>query len=443
MAGGRDILRKGKWRFAAKGGKLLTLALSIALLNGCAGSRQCANGPKLASINIVDRNGLSETISNSDRIVQYERVNFTAPQPYQKVMRVYKRRANGDIEAVITTYHENGQVKQLLELLNNRAYGKYSEWYENGELKVDARVIGGVGDVGPSDQKSWIFDGSCRAYSEEGALEAEVFYAKGSLEGMTRHYHPNGAIWKLIPYERNLIEGCEETYLSDGTLLQTAEYRGGKREGLSMRYWQEGSIAAEEIYRDGKLESGRYSDASGREVAGVKRGEGFRALFGRSSLAELHEIHGGELSGEVQLFGEGGRLFNSYQVRNGRKHGEEIEYFESGERDGRPLPKLSISWYEGVMQGPVKSFYPSGLQESQREMSKNQKNGLLTAWYEDGSLMLIEEYEQERLVSGKYFKMGQKMPISKVRDGTGTATLFDSEGSYLQKVNYIKGVPTL
>lgn len=433
-----------KVKFRAVGRTIIpTTLLLSSLLFGCGRGRPLPYTPRLVSINIVDRNGLSETVSNNDRIKQYERVNFISPQPYQKVMRVYNRRPNGDIEAVITTYHENGQVKQLLELLNNRAFGRYNEWYENGQLKIDALVIGGIGDVGPSDQKSWLFDGVCRAYSEKGALEAEVFYDKGSLEGVTKHYHPNGMLWKAIPYVKDKIEGKEEIYLSNGQLLQTTEYRGGEKEGLSLRYWGEEAIAAQELYNSGKLMQGEYFDSRGRKVASIEKGEGFRALFGVCEVAELHEYHGGELHGEVQLFTEEGKLFNSYQVVKGRKHGEEVEYYDGRREESRPLPKISISWYEGVMQGSVKSWYSNGNMESQREMSKNQKNGLLTAWYEDGSLMLVEEYEQDRLTSGKYFRKGEKMPISKVLDGTGVATLFDSEGNYLYKVNYLKGTPSL
>ncbi len=39
----------------------------------------------LSSINIIDRNGISETVSSKDRLKKYEEVDWLAPQPYEKV----------------------------------------------------------------------------------------------------------------------------------------------------------------------------------------------------------------------------------------------------------------------------------------------------------------------------------------------------------------------
>ena len=88
--------------------------------------------PVLISINIIDRNGLNETITYKDRLEKYVNVDFLCPQPYQKVLRVYKRDCIGDSQSFITTYYDNGQPKQYLEAINNRAFGLYQEWYENG-----------------------------------------------------------------------------------------------------------------------------------------------------------------------------------------------------------------------------------------------------------------------------------------------------------------------
>ncbi|MDB6080760.1 MAG: hypothetical protein JWO53_32, partial [Chlamydiia bacterium] len=41
----------------------------------------------LISVNVIDRNGLSETIGSKDRLKQYENINFLTSQSYQKVLR--------------------------------------------------------------------------------------------------------------------------------------------------------------------------------------------------------------------------------------------------------------------------------------------------------------------------------------------------------------------
>ena len=98
------------------------------VLSGCGGPYTgFRDRNSLACINIIDQNGLSETFQTQDRLVQYGKVDFLAPQSYRKVMRIYKRDHKGSIRAVITGYHPNGQIKQYLEIMNNAANGAYHE----------------------------------------------------------------------------------------------------------------------------------------------------------------------------------------------------------------------------------------------------------------------------------------------------------------------------
>jgi hypothetical protein len=53
----------------------------------------------------------------------------------------------------------------------------------------------------------------------------------------------------------------------------------------------------------------------------------------------------------------------------------------------------------------------------------------------------MEEYEEDRLVGGQYFKKNQKEPISVIFNGNGTATLYDEQGIFLRKIQYVKSKP--
>jgi antitoxin component YwqK of YwqJK toxin-antitoxin module len=100
-----------------------------------------------------------------------------------------------------------------------------------------------------------------------------------------------------------------------------------------------------------------------------------------------------------------------------------------------------LTWYEGKIQGLVKTWYPNGIQESQREMSNNMKNGIATAWYRDGNMMLLEEYRQDRLLRGEYYSPAERYPISTIKEGSGIATLYNADGTFLQRVTYRNGEP--
>lgn len=55
--------------------------------------------------------------------------------------------------------------------------------------------------------------------------------------------------------------------------------------------------------------------------------------------------------------------------------------------------------------------------------------------------MLVEEYENTKLMTGSYYKKNQSAPVSTIFNGNGTATLYDDEGIFLRKVTYVKGKP--
>jgi antitoxin component YwqK of YwqJK toxin-antitoxin module len=424
----------------------LLYLFSFLFLSACAGQRDPMGADTLASISIVDRNGMTETISTPERLRQYEKTDFLCNQTHQKVLRVFARDDDGGVRSELTNYHPNGQVKQFLQAFNGRAQGCYQEWHENGQMKLDARVIGGMAELGSGAEQSWLFDGCSRAWDEKGELVAEITYEGGRLEGPARYFHSNGALWKEMTYERSLLEGVMVVYLADGTLLESTQYHDGKRHGEARRFWAEGQPAARELFQEDLLVEGIYYLDEGQVVGRVEHGNGKRAIFGRKGIARLEQYKQGVPDGMVEVFNTDGRLARTYHVHRGMKHGEEIEYYPPSRlvplaENAQPQPKLSVSWYEGVVQGTLKTWYEEGGLESQKELAHNSKQGMSLAWYRDGSLMLIEQYESDRLVSGSYMEAGIQEPVSRVNEGDGVATLFDGDGNFLRKTNYEEGLP--
>lgn len=426
-----------------------TFAYSILLLiiSGCTPKTQWHESdpppPTLVSINIIDRNGLSETINNAERLEQYASVDFLQPQPYQKVLRVYNRDFQGNIPSCITSYHANGFPSQYLEVVNSRACGAYKEWHQNGVQKIEATVIGGSADIASGTEKTWLFNGCSQVWDENGKLIASIPYTAGDLEGISIYYHSNGNAWKLVPYHKNKIDGMMEVYHENGTLLERCNYQSGLKEGESLRYWSEELLAAQEVYSDSYLASGRYYNPSGECIAQIDHGQGTRVIFSKESVAEFHEYHNGVLDGEVKVLDKYGRAIRIYHMKNNVKQGEEICFYDAPKFQKELYPKISINWYDGKMQGSVKTWYGNGQQESQKEMNNNKKHGLSTIWYDDGSLMIIEEYNQNKLFKGEYFPKGEKISISEVYEGQGIATIFAPDGTFQRKVAYLNGKPFL
>jgi antitoxin component YwqK of YwqJK toxin-antitoxin module len=425
--------------------------LFIALVcSGCTPKRTLSSDPhiaelqqktenrKLVSIHIVDQNGLSETIGAKERLETYKDIDFLESQTYQKVLRVYAKDAKSNTFSLVTSYYPNGQVKQYLEAENGQARGRYLEWYQNGQKKLLCSVLGGTADLDEKSQSNWIFDGENLCWSETGALKATLPYEKGVLSGIARYFHTNGNTAEEIPYVQGHIEGEKKEWDEEGDLIATTLYFKGEKHGSSLGYWNPTLIAWQEEWEEGQLKTGLYKDAQGVVVSLVEKGTGKRVIFDEAGPVEIHEYTEGRPEGEILLLDEQRRVVQKIHVKNGVKHGQELYYHSD-----YVTPKLSIDWYEGNIHGYVRTWYDDGSLESQREMSRNCKQGHLSAWYSTGELMFIEEYEKDQLVRGEYLKKGEKIPVSRVIEGTGVATFFDKEGTFLRRVEYQKGKPVV
>lgn len=415
---------------------LITICI-IGGLVGCGGR----GGEQISLVQFIDRNGMNETISSPDRIAIIEKTDFFAAQPYQKVTRVYKRDAAGKVQAKLTTYHPNGVLKQYLDVVDNRANGVYKEWYPNGTLRMVANVIEGVGDISPEAQSSWIFDKTSQVWGEDGNLIATIPYDKGELTDKSIYYNPNGTVAKIIPYSHDKADGTMQQFDSSGNLIGSTEYVKGQKHGSSYFKGNDKIPRREEEFQNGKLIKGLYWDFEDNMISQVTAGNGVRSIYQDGYLSSQEEYKAGLLEGLVKTFRENGSLEGSYHVVKNRREGEEWCYYDKRDGDNSPRPMLYLNWKNDEIHGLVRTWYKNGTLESEKEMAHNKKDGLFLAWYEDGSLMMVEEYEKDVLMNGKYMKRGDEISITRVVNGKGTATIYDSEGNFIHKVEYQKGYP--
>ncbi|HEY5259089.1 MAG TPA: hypothetical protein VIJ46_00455, partial [Rhabdochlamydiaceae bacterium] len=182
----------------------------------------------------------------------------------------------------------------------------------------------------------------------------------------------------------------------------------------------------------------QYYDAHGKLISEIKAGKGYQSLFEKEALYQSVEFKNGKPEGIIQTFLPNGSIHSSFQIKDGKKNGEECIYYPE-----RKQPKLSLNWRDDVLQGIAKTWYENGILESQREMHHNKKQGLCFGWFKDGSLMLMEEYENDLLMKASYFKRDDTNAVSKIEAGKGIATLYDADGYYIHKITYEKGKPIL
>jgi antitoxin component YwqK of YwqJK toxin-antitoxin module len=417
-----------------------TLVLLLSLLCSCLSRTPSDQSGTILSMQIIDRNGFTETISNKERMATFQTTNFLTPQPFKKVLRVYGRNAAGQSSSKITSYHDNGELWHYLEAVDGRAHGMYQEWFSNGKQKIEATVVEGVADILDIAQTTWVFQGPCQVWDEQGALIATFNYEKGLLHAPARYFFKSGKLQKILPYNQGELQGTAQTFDEEGNLLEEIPYIRGEKHGEATLFWEPGQLLSRELYDHGRLQEASYFTSDGSQIAEVHEGHGKMAQFKEKSLSALFSITEGDIEGEVQFFHPNQTLYSSHKLKKGKKEGEEWEYYPS-KKGEKLIPKLCVHWSDDQIQGQVRTWYPDGQLESQREISSNKKQGSAFAWYKDGFLMLMEEYENDLLFKGSYYKKGEKKAVTKVESGNGIATLYNSDGIFLKKVSYEKGKP--
>lgn len=295
-------------------------------------------------------------------------------------------------------------------------------------------MIGGPSDLSYFNQKKWIFDKKCYAYDTNGYLMTSFTYNKGKLEGDSYHYFQNGKIKKITPFQNDKINGEVLVFNEENEILEKTFYINGKKESEAFTYFKKDSLKSKEKYKNGLLLKGEYFLINGKCIAEIINKNGKKAIYENNELKKLVEYKEGTASGMVEVFE--GNLHKTYHMEKGGKNGVEIEYYSDG-----VTPKLYMTWLNDIIHGKVKTYYQNGNIESEKEYSQNKKNGLSNAWYLDGGIMYMEEYENDYLKNGLYYKKNKKDPVSKVKNGKGTSILFSKEGIFLRSTKYIKGIP--
>jgi antitoxin component YwqK of YwqJK toxin-antitoxin module len=396
-------------------------------------SCQSSKNIHLSSAYFVSRNGITETITNPQRLKEIEKIDFLSPTSYQKVIKTQPKDYQGKVASSAFTYYSNGCISRFLEMINGRAYGYYKEWHPNGFLKLEAYVIEGAGDLTDSAQASWVFDGKCRCWDEKGSLEAIFNYEKGSLEESSLHFFSDGQIKKQESFFKDQKHGIQEEFYSSGSLFLKSTYYKGSLNGISKGFWNNGNKQFIEYFEKGLLKKGTYFEKEGKETSSVENFKGIQTHFLDNNILEQRYIKQGLQEGFIRLYNHN-KLTQEYFVKEGKKNGTETLFYNPQQ------PKLMIEWYQDQIQGAIKTWYPNGQIQTSRQISQNKKHGINTSWYSNGNLMLAEHYEMNVLTKGQYYSINQRL-VSEIKQGSGKASLFSEEGQLIQKIIYEDGYP--
>ena len=147
---------------------------------------------------------------------------------------------DGKRDGKFTWWYENGQINSEQNYKDGKWDGKFTEWYENGKKKSE------------HNWKDNIPDGDWTSWFENGQIGSEGNFKDGT--GTFLQLHENNQKSYEVIYKDGL--GKRTRWHENGQIKFEGNYKDGKENGKVTEWDESGQIKSEKNYKDGECISG-------------------------------------------------------------------------------------------------------------------------------------------------------------------------------------------
>ena len=292
-------------------------------------------------------------------------------------------------------YTREGKLDEDYNLLTN---GKYTEYYKNGQMKVQGSY------------KEGKRDGEFKAFLKNGKSAGSVFYKDGIPDGESVEYYEEGNIKSIIPFRNNIVEGLTITYYENGNIDEEVNYKNNKMNGEAKSYDENGKLNGRTIFKDDiKLEEDVYKENEILKNT-FKNGELVKQdiCAPNGTLKERRILNGDEMeystfypNGNVkqkiltkdkiiikeQIYARNGNIMSNSFFSDGKPVIELFEYYP----DGKLFRKIST--VNKMLNGDSIEYYPNGNIKEKVHFIDDKEEGEHFFYDEKGNLIKTEIYK--------------------------------------------------
>lgn len=271
---------------------------------------------------------------------------------------------------------------------NDQPVGTFKRYYEDGSLKAEMEyrspeevytklyyqdkepVLMAEGKyISQKKDSIWL------SYEPTGRLKSSDTYENDVLNGRSVVYHQNGEVSEETTYVDGERHGEWKQYYPDGQLMASGTFENGDRVGEYLKNYPNGNVWVKGEYKNGFKEStwiyGNENGAIGQMVV-YRRGKEEKQVKRNGTFTEYYEL-------------ERPKLVENY--KNGKLHGEYIEYHDNGKLVEKQVDKRS----EG---GEIELYQEVEGQTIAKEANyrNGELHGKLVEYNEKGKIIREEEY---------------------------------------------------
>ena len=336
-------------------------------------------------------------------------------------------------------YIKEGKLTENLDILTN---GKYTEYYKNGQIKIQGSYKEGMRN---GEFKTFLKNGKSAGFIiykdgkiikstlvkamkdnasfspvtdiyykledshtlrkvdyENGLLKTYFIYNKDGIpDGESVEYYEEGSIESIVHFRNNIVEGLTITYYENGNIDEEVNYKNNKMNGEAKSYDENGKLNGRTIFKDNiKLEEDVYKENEILKNT-FKNGELVKqdicTLNG--TLKERRILNGDEMeystfypNGNVkqkilakdkiiikeQIYARNGNIMSNSFFSDEKPVTEYFEYYP----DGKLFRKIST--INKMLNGDSIEYYPNGNIKEKVFFADNKMNGEAIKYYENG-----------------------------------------------------------
>lgn len=306
------------------------------------------------------------------------------------VREVYQARVGADTvrHGGFRRFYKSGKVEAVGRFTDGLPDSVYTEFYENGQRRLDVNWIGGKKE-GPF--RAWNADGKplqegayranqqvgpFRTFYPNGKPKMDAELVDGFPEGLVKAYDSTGTLQSEITYKNHQPNGPTRTFWPGGQVKSVRQYRNGLPDGPETTYYESGQVASEIVTQPGAKEGmQRWYFPSGK----LQREGAYRVVLIPPPPA-TYTVAGSPEKPKKREMRE-----NAPPATTAALDGPVTEYFEDGTVAGRTVYK------SGTKTGTEQYFYLGGKPREETKYANNAHDYDRRAWYESGNLKADEQ----------------------------------------------------
>ena len=328
-----------------------------------------------------------------------------------------------------TEYYKNGQVKVQGSYKEGKRDGEFKAFLKNGKsagfiIYKDGKIIKSTLVKAMKDNASFspvtdiyykLEDSHTlrKVDYENGLLKTYFIYNKDGIpDGESVEYYEEGNIESIVHFRNNIVEGLTTTYYENGNIKEEVNYKNNKMNGEAKSYDENGKLNGRTIFKDDiKLEEDVYKENEILKNT-FKNGELVKqdicTLNG--TLKERRILNGDEMeystfypNGNVkqkilakdktiikeQIYARNGNIMSNSFFSDGKPVIELFEYYP----DGKLFRKIST--VNKMLNGDSIEYYPNGNIKEKTHFINNKEEGEHFFYDKNGNLIKTDIYKND------------------------------------------------